>query len=225
MLSKEKSDPALGLKIHQHLLEHKVETPITGLVLSHAEHKIKTIEPLLKQVWETLGLDLTDDSLAETPKRIAKMLVLEKFYGLDYSNFPKATTVENKFKYDEMVLERKIKINSICEHHGIEIIGQAHIAYIPDRRVLGLSKLNRIADFFSRRPQIQERLTEQIYFALQFILETHNIAVCIDAEHMCVKTRGIMDACSDTVTSKLGGTFRLPEVRNEFYNLISLNRN
>jgi GTP cyclohydrolase I len=169
-----------------------------------------------------LGLDLTDDSLIDTPKRVAKMYVNEIFWGLDYDAFPKCTTVDNKMKYDEMVVERGINVQSNCEHHFVVIDGKATVGYIPNQKVLGLSKINRIVEYFSKRPQIQERLTEQVYFALQYILETDNIAVVIDAQHYCVKSRGVEDVGSSTVTSKLGGVFKSdPAVRTEFMNIVN----
>ena len=165
----------------------------------------------------TLGLDLTDDSLIDTPKRVAKMYVNEIFWGLDYEAFPKCTAVSNKMQYDEMVVERCINVQSNCEHHLVVIDGFATVGYIPSRKVLGLSKMNRIVEYFSKRPQIQERLTEQVWHALEYILETDNIAVVIDAQHFCVKSRGVEDVGSSTVTSKLGGMFRKdPTVRAEF---------
>jgi GTP cyclohydrolase I len=166
-----------------------------------------------------MGLNLEDDSLIDTPKRMAKMYINEIFYGLNYDNFPKATKVENKFKYDEMVLERNIVVNSTCEHHLLPIVGSAFVAYIPTKPVVGLSKLNRIVDFFARRPQVQERLTAQISEALKFLLQTEDVAVVIEAEHLCVKTRGVIDPCSDTITSSLSGKFRDPAMRAEFFAL------
>jgi GTP cyclohydrolase IA len=217
-----KTDFDLGKKVNQHLLSLGVETPIVNSPV-RLESRISVIEEQFKILHNVLGLDLKDDSLSETPLRIAKMLVNETFSGLNYENFPKATVVENKFKYDEMVVERNIKVNSLCEHHWKDILGFAHVAYIPNKKVLGLSKLNRIVDFFSRRPQIQERLTCQIFETLKYLLDTEDIAVFIEAEHLCVKTRGIMDACSDTATSKLGGAFKSnPSVRAEFFSIVNM---
>lgn len=171
---------------------------------------------------EALGLDLTDDSLIDSPRRVAKMFVSEIFWGLDYDNFPKCTAVENKMRYDEMVVERNISVMSSCEHHFVVIDGNATVAYIPGQHVLGLSKLNRIVEYFSKRPQIQERLTEQIYFALQYILGTDDIAVVVDAIHYCVRSRGVEDHGSSTVTSKLGGRFRTdPALRAEFMSIVN----
>jgi GTP cyclohydrolase I len=150
------------------------------------------------------------------------MYVNEIFWGLDYDAFPKCTTVDNKMKYDEMVVERNVNVQSNCEHHFVVIDGLATVAYIPKQKVLGLSKINRIVEYFSKRPQIQERLTEQIYHALSFILETDNVAVVIDAQHYCVKSRGVEDTGSSTVTSKLGGCFKSdPAVRAEFMNIVN----
>lgn len=219
-----KCDPKLGQKIHEWLVKHGVETPMSELPdtpLTPAQ-KIDIIESKFRDIMETLGLDLSDDSLEETPKRVAKMFVREIFWGLDYSCFPKCTTVSNKMHYDEMVVERNINVQSNCEHHFVIIDGLATVGYIPNEKVLGLSKINRIVEYFSKRPQIQERLTEQVYFALQYILETDDIAVVIDAQHFCVKSRGVEDVGSSTVTSKLGGVFKeKPEVRAEFMNLVN----
>jgi GTP cyclohydrolase IA len=223
-LNKLKSDPNLGHQIHAHLIKHGVETPLVENSLTDSE-KIDNIKENVRQIMETLGLDLSDDSLEETPIRVAKMYVREIFWGLDYNYFPKCTAVANKMKYDEMVIERNVNVQSNCEHHLIVIDGLANVAYIPKDKVLGLSKLNRIVEFFSKRPQIQERLTEQVYHALQYILGTDDIAVVIDAQHFCVKSRGVEDVGSSTITSKLGGVFKeKPEVRAEFMNLVNRGR-
>lgn len=219
--NKQKADPALGIAIHEHLVKCGVETPTTQNNLSRTD-KIDLIENHFRQIMQILNLDLDDDSLADTPKRVAKMFVNEIFWGLDYETFPKCTTVENKMHYDEMVVERNINVQSNCEHHFVVIDGKAVVGYIPNKKVLGLSKINRIVEYFSKRPQIQERLTEQIYHALQFILETDNVAVVIDAQHFCVKSRGVEDVGSSTVTSKLGGVFKTdPSVRAEFMNIVN----
>ena len=219
---KTKTDPVLGQKVHEHLISVGVETPVIDNGLSRAE-KIEKIEGHFDHIVTTLGLDLQDDSLMETPKRVAKMYVNEIFWGLDYDAFPKATVVENKMNYNEMVVERNISVQSNCEHHFVVIDGLATVAYVPKEKVLGLSKINRIVEYFSKRPQIQERLTEQIYHALSFILETENVAVMIDAQHYCVKSRGVEDTGSSTITSRLGGNFKAhPEVRAEFLALLKL---
>ena len=219
--NKTKTDPELGRKVHEHLVKCGVETPTIPNDIDRKE-KIEKIEHHFTAIMQTLGLDLTDDSLIETPKRVAKMYVNEIFWGLDYEAFPKCTTVENKMKYDEMVIERNVNVQSNCEHHFVVIDGVATVAYIPNQKVLGLSKINRIVEYFSKRPQIQERLTEQIYHALQFILDTDNIGVVIDAQHYCVKSRGVEDVGSSTVTSKLGGCFKTdPAVRLEFMNIVN----
>lgn len=217
--NKTKCDPQLGLRVHEYLVKMGVETPMNTNDWDRKE-KIAAIEGYFHQIMKTLGLDLSDDSLIETPTRVAKMYVNEIFYGLDYEAFPKCTTVENKMHYDEMVVERNVNVQSNCEHHFVVIDGLATVAYIPNQKVLGLSKINRIVEYFSKRPQIQERLTEQIFHALSFILETDNIAVLIDAQHYCVKSRGVEDTGSSTVTSKLGGGFKKdPALRAEFMSI------
>ena len=215
-----KTDPELGLQVHKHLVTQGVETPFTQTE-EYNDKKVKKIEKHFTEIMATLGMDLTDDSLMDSPKRVAKMFVNELFWGLDYAAFPKCTAIENKMGYDEMVLEKNITVTSACEHHFVTISGVAHVAYIPKNKVLGLSKLNRVVEYFSRRPQVQERLSEQIYHALSFILETPDVAVVIDAEHFCVKARGVEDPHSRTITSKLGGGFKEnPALRAEFMHLI-----
>ncbi len=217
--NKQKCDPVLGQQVHEHLVKMGVETPTNPNNYDRKE-KIDHIEAHFGHIMRILGLDLTDDSLIETPKRVAKMYVNEIFWGLDYEAFPKCTAVDNKMKYNEMVCERNINVQSNCEHHFVVIDGLATVAYVPKQKVLGLSKINRIVEYFSKRPQIQERLTEQIFHALQFILETEDVAVMIDAQHYCVKSRGVEDTGSSTVTSKLGGGFKTdPAARAEFYQL------
>ena len=219
--NKTKCDPILGQQVHEHLVKMGVETPMMPN-FNHYDRtkKIEMIEGYFRNIMHTLGLDLSDDSLIETPKRVAKMYVNEIFWGLDFEAFPKCTTVDNKMKYDEMVVERNINVQSNCEHHFVVIDGLATVAYVPKQKVLGLSKINRIVEYFSKRPQIQERLTEQIFHALQYILETEDVAVMIDAQHFCVKSRGVEDAGSSTITSKLGGGFKSdPAARAEFYQI------
>lgn len=215
--NKTKTDPDLGQKVHEHLVKMGVETPTVKTNWLDRKTKIEILEQQFKNIMETLGLDLTDDSLMETPKRVAKMYVNEIFWGLDYEAFPKCTTVENKMQYNEMVVERNVNVQSNCEHHFVVIDGLATVAYVPKDKVLGLSKINRIVEYFSKRPQIQERLTEQIFHTLQFILGTEDVAVMIDAQHYCVKSRGVEDTGSSTVTSRLGGGFKTdPAARQEF---------
>ena len=222
--NKTKTDPDLGREIHQHLVKCGVETPVTEDNLGRKD-KIEIIEKHFTEIMGTLGLDLTDDSLMDTPKRVAKMYVNEVFWGLDYEAFPKCTAVENKMHYDEMVVERNVNIQSNCEHHFVVIDGFATIGYIPKEKVIGLSKINRIAEYFAKRPQIQERLTEQIYHALEYILGTKDVAVVIDAQHFCVKSRGVEDVGSSTITSKLGGVFKEdPATRQEFMQIFHNNK-
>ncbi len=200
------------------LVHHGLETPMIDNGLS-AEQKYRRIEALMREVVETLGLDLSDDSLAETPHRIAKMYVREIFSGLDYSEFPTLSLIDNKMGVNEMVKVRDIEMVSTCEHHFVTIDGTAKVAYIPKDKILGLSKINRLVRFFARRPQVQERLTRQILVALQALLGTDDVAVSIDATHYCVKSRGVMDSNSQTSTTALGGCFEKNiHTRAEFLN-------
>ncbi len=192
--------------VRETLVEHGLETPMIDNGLS-AEQKYQRIESLMREVVETLGLDLSDDSLAETPHRIAKMYVREIFSGLDYSEFPKLSLIDNKMGVNEMVKVRDIELISTCEHHFVTIDGTAKVAYIPKDKILGLSKINRLVRFFARRPQVQERLTRQVLVALQALLGTEDVAVSMDATHYCVKSRGVMDSNSSTSTIALGGCF------------------
>lgn len=218
---KTKCDPILGKKVRVYLTKIGVETPINESALAvENKKKIDILEDAFTTIWKTVGVDLNDDSLRETPNRMAKMYINEIYFGLKDENFPKCTTVDNKMKYNEMVCERNINVQSNCEHHGVVIDGLATVAYVPKDKVLGLSKINRIVEYFSKRPQIQERLTEQIFHTLQYILDTEDVAVMIDAQHYCVKSRGVEDTGSSTVTSKLGGGFKSdPAARAEFYQL------
>jgi len=212
-----KTDLELGLKVHEFLKEKKVETParFDNPINNQKEQDYFEIVGKFAGIMEILGLDLSNSSLIDTPPRVAKMFLNEIFSGLDYSNFPKCTTNPNEFQFDEMVTISNIPSMSVCEHHFVTINGKAKIAYIPNEKVLGLSKFNRVVKFFSQRPQVQERLTMQIYWALVFILGTENIAVMIEADHMCVKQRGV-EQDSNTKTTKLGGAFKKSSVRAEF---------
>lgn len=212
-----KVDPILGQKVHQHLVSLGLETPTTDLVHNNTEEKIDVVKHHFTEIMNILGLDLEDDSLIDTPRRVAKMYVNEIFWGLDWEKFPKCTKIENKMGYNEMVIERGINVQSNCEHHFVVIDGLATVAYIPKQTVLGLSKMNRIVEYFAKRPQVQERLTEQVFHAISFILETEDVAVLIDAKHYCVASRGVEDTGSQTTTSKLGGAFKNdPVTRGEF---------
>ena len=216
-----KTDPVLGKLVHEHLFKLGVETPVTEKLLTSSE-KVNIIQDKFYDIMVALGLDLSDDSLADTPKRVAKMFVNEIFWGLDYDAFPKCTTIQNKMGYNEMLIERNINVQSNCEHHFVIIDGLATVGYIPKDVVLGLSKINRVVEYFSKRPQVQERLTEQVFHALEYILDTDNIAVVIDAQHYCVKSRGVEDTGSSTVTSKLGGAFKNdPTTRAEFMSIVN----
>lgn len=205
-----------AIRVRSALEARGLETPMKSNNLT-LDDKQSRITGLMTEMMDVLGLDLEDDSLAETPKRIAKMYVREIFSGLDYSYFPKITLIENKMKVDEMVQVRDITLTSTCEHHFVTIDGTATVAYIPRSKVIGLSKINRIVQFFARRPQVQERLTQQVLVALQALLESDDVAVSITATHYCVKARGVMDATSSTTTTSLGGIFKSrPETRQEF---------
>lgn len=186
------------------------------------EEKIEQIKIDVHHILTTLGMDLTDDSLKETPNRVAKMFVKEIFGGLNPAKKPNSSTFENNYKYGEMLVEKNITLYSTCEHHLLPIIGKAHIAYISSGRVIGLSKMNRIVDFFARRPQVQERLTMQIVQELQIALKTKDVACVIDAKHLCVNSRGIKDIESSTVTSEFGGKFKDPQTKREFLDYIKL---
>lgn len=193
--------------VRQALVECGLETPLVDNGLTR-QQKYERIRDSFKEITETLGLDLRDDSLQETPHRIAKMYVDEIFSGLDYSQFPKISVIENKMQVQEMVLVDDIDLVSTCEHHFVTIDGSARVAYIPGDKIIGLSKINRIVRFFSQRPQVQERLTQQILIALQTLLETDDVAITINAVHYCVKSRGVMDSNSSTRTTALGGAFK-----------------
>jgi GTP cyclohydrolase I len=214
------NDHKLGLKVNEMLKARHIETPTIPIPDTPGVNWIEpTIEGKLRDILKYLGMDLTNDSLIETPHRVAKMYCQEIFTGLDYANFPKCTTIENGMTYDEMIA-CKASVMSVCEHHLVPFIGSCHVAYIPNQKVVGLSKINRITDFFSRRPQVQERLTLQIAETLKYILETEDVAVVIKAEHLCVKLRGVKDANSETITSKMSGKFMSNQsLRAEFLSL------
>ena len=194
-------------RVRDALIMRGLETPLVENGLTRDE-KFERIKDAFEDIASTLGLDLKDDSLCDTPKRIAKMYVDEIFSGLDYARFPKATAIDNKMGVEEMVRIDDISVVSTCEHHFVTIDGLASVAYIPGSRIIGLSKVNRIVRFFAQRPQVQERLTQQVLVALQTLLETDDVAVSINAVHYCVKARGVMDSNSRTRTTALGGQFK-----------------
>lgn len=180
------------------------------------EEKMAAIRHHFSKIMEALGLDLSDESLRETPRRVAKMFVKEVFSGLDGRNFPAITTFPNDHGYSEMLVEKDISLHSFCEHHFLPIVGKAHVAYFPKEKVVGLSKLNRLVKHYARRPQVQERLTVQIAEGMQAVLGTEDVAVWIEADHLCVAARGVEDTRSATVTSYFGGRFREPAERQAF---------
>ncbi|MEN8790410.1 MAG: GTP cyclohydrolase I FolE [Flavobacteriaceae bacterium] len=202
------------------------ETPLRedAFVLDD-EEKIERIKSNVREIMLTLGLDMEDDSLKGTPDRVAKMYVREIFGGLSPSRKPKASTFKNKYKYGEMLVEKNITVHSTCEHHMLPIVGKAHIAYISNGTVVGLSKMNRIVDYFAKRPQVQERMNIQIVKELQNVLGTDDVACVIDAKHLCVNSRGIRDTESSTVTAEYGGKFKEEAVRREFLDYINLDTN
>ena len=199
-----------------------VETPLRhDAFVKSDQQKIEAIQKYFAKIMEELGLDLTDDSLSGTPYRFAKMYVKELFYGLDPSKKPKISTFNNKYGYKKMLIEQNITIDSACEHHFLPIVGHAHIAYVPNKKVIGLSKINRLVDYYSHRPQVQERLCLQILKDLQQSLETDDVIVVINAKHLCVSSRGIKDKNSFTTTIEYGGVFEDINYRNEFFGSLS----
>ncbi|MEZ4884844.1 MAG: GTP cyclohydrolase I FolE [Chitinophagales bacterium] len=217
----EKHDEAENDLIGDNHIFTSLNTPLRADAFEMDDtEKIAKIEEHFKVIMETLGLDLTDDSLKGTPRRVAKMYVKEIFSGLNPANKPAYTLFDNKYQYNEMLIERDITFHSNCEHHFVPIIGKAHIAYIPGEKVVGLSKLNRIVQYFAKRPQVQERLTMQIANELREVLQTEDVAVLLEADHACVITRGVGDVNSSTVTSKFYGKFEEEATRREFLQLI-----
>lgn len=199
------------------------ETPLRSDAFDLTDdQKVESIKKDVESILNTLGLDLTDDSLKGTPNRVAKMFVKEIFGGLHPDKKPSSSTFDNKYKYDEMLVEKNIVVYSTCEHHLLPIVGRAHVAYISNGTVVGLSKMNRIVDYFAKRPQVQERLTIQIVQELQRVLGTEDVACVIDAKHLCVNSRGIKDIESSTVTSEFGGKFKEDKVKREFLDYIQL---
>ncbi|MGA0415818.1 MAG: GTP cyclohydrolase I FolE [Flavobacteriaceae bacterium] len=212
----------LGDLDHDHPF-NSAETPLRADAFERSDaEKIEAIEQKVWDILHLLGMDLTDDSLKGTPKRVAKMFVNEIFGGLHPDRKPSASTFDNKYKYGQMLVEKNITVYSTCEHHLLPIVGKAHVAYISNGTVVGLSKMNRIVDYFAKRPQVQERLTIQIVQELQKILNTDNVACVIDAKHLCVNSRGIRDISSSTVTAEFGGLFNNKETKREFLDYLQL---
>ncbi len=212
-------DPELGKKIHQLLLDKKVESPAFFNQLT--ENSLNDIKDKFHDLLQSIGLDLNDASIANTPKRAAKFFVNELFYGLDYNNFPKMTANPNDYTYTSPLFSQSIAFNSTCEHHLVAISGNAYLAYIPKDKIIGLSKLNRIVDFFAKRPQVQERVTRQIFFALQEILRTEDIAIGITAKHSCIAIRGVRDDSTKNITVEFGGRFNTdPQLKQTIYDML-----
>lgn len=197
------------------------ETPLRPDAFDKSDaEKMATIEKHFHIIMEEMGLDMTDDSLRGTPHRVAKMFIQEIFSGLNPANKPKISVFENSYHYDKMLVEANISFNSTCEHHFLPIIGKAHIGYVSNGKVIGLSKLNRIVDYYARRPQVQERMIMQIFNELKTVLDTEDVIVVVEAEHLCVSSRGIKDSSSYTSTIQYGGIFKEKETRNDFFNLL-----
>ncbi|MFA9193178.1 GTP cyclohydrolase I FolE [Flavobacterium sp. FBOR7N2.3] len=198
-----------------------VKTPLrSDAFVKTDDQKIEAISFHYQKIMEELGLDLTDDSLSGTPYRVAKMYVKELFSGLDPKNKPKISVFDNKYEYNKMLVESNITFNSSCEHHFLPIVGKAHIGYISSGKVIGLSKMNRIVQYFGRRPQVQERMTMQIFNELKTALQTDDVIVVVEAEHLCVSTRGVNDKSSKTTTLEYGGQFSDTQIRNDFFKMI-----
>lgn len=210
-------------ELDHHHYSRSIETPLRpdAFELSDKD-KIEKIEFHFAEIMKTLGLDLNDDSLSQTPRRVAKMYVKEIFSGLNPENNPATTLFQNKYGYNQMLVEKDISVYSMCEHHFVPIFGKAHVAYIANGKVIGLSKIHRIVKYYCRRPQVQERLTRQIAEALKHILKTENVAVVIDARHMCVEARGVEDITSSTVTAAISGEFQKEATRTEFLRYIGI---
>ena len=206
--------------------QHKassVETPLRADAFDISdEQKIAAIEPHFRAIMEILGMDLRDDSLRGTPLRVAKMYVKELFQGLNPANMPSMTLFDNKFQYNEMLVEKNINFYTNCEHHFVPFFGKAHVAYISSGKVIGLSKLNRLVEYFSKRPQVQERLTMQVGKALQTVLQTQDVAIMMDAKHLCVSSRGVKDDSSNTITTFFGGRFQEEQTKMEFLKYVEI---
>lgn len=216
-----KDNEQIEIEGDNHFLAN-IETPLRADAFDKSDdEKIKNIQHHFKMIMQEMGLDLTDDSLSGTPYRFAKMYVKELFYGLNPANKPKLSTFDNKYGYKKMLVEQHITIDSSCEHHFLPIVGHAHIGYVPTKKVIGLSKINRLVDYYSHRPQVQERLALQILNDLQNVLETKDVIVVINAKHLCVSSRGIKDKNSFTTTIEYGGCFDETATRNEFLKIIT----
>ena len=216
----EKDRIQIELEGDNHIMT-SIDTPLLSAAFEKSDReKVSIIQDYFKGIMETLGLDLNDDSLKGTPYRVAKMYVNELFHGLDPKNKPSISVFENKYRYNKLLIEKNITFSSSCEHHFLPIIGQAHVGYISSGKVIGLSKINRIVEYYGKRPQVQERMTLQIYTELKTALDTEDVIVVIDAEHLCVSTRGVKDRTSSTITLEYGGKFNELSQREEFLRLI-----
>ena len=217
---KEEDKIRFELEGDNHIMTN-IETPlVSDAFVKTDEEKIKEIEIYFKGIMKTLGLDLSDDSLKGTPHRFAKMYVKELFSGLNPKNKPSTSVFENKYEYNKILIEKNITFSSACEHHFLPIVGTAHVGYVSSGKVIGISKINRIVEYYGKRPQVQERMTIQVYNELKKTLESDDVIVVVDAEHLCISTRGIKDRTSSTVTMEYGGVFNEPTKRDEFLRLL-----
>ena len=217
---KEEDKIRFELEGDNHIMTN-IETPlVSDAFVKTDEEKIKEIEIYFKGIMKTLGLDLSDDSLKGTPHRFAKMYVKELFSGLNPKNKPSTSVFENKYEYNKILIEKNITFSSACEHHFLPIVGTAHVGYVSSGKVIGISKINRIVEYYGKRPQVQERMTIQVYNELKNALESDDVIVVVDAEHLCISTRGIKDRTSSTVTMEYGGVFNEPTKRDEFLRLL-----
>ena len=217
---KEEDKIRFELEGDNHIMTN-IETPlVSDAFVKTDEEKIKEIEIYFKGIMKTLGLDLSDDSLKGTPHRFAKMYVKELFSGLNPKNKPSTSVFENKYEYNKILIEKNITFSSACEHHFLPIVGTAHVGYVSSGKVIGISKINRIIEYYGKRPQVQERMTIQVYNELKNALESDDVIVVVDAEHLCISTRGIKDRTSSTMTMEYGGVFNEPTKRDEFLRLL-----
>jgi GTP cyclohydrolase I len=219
-------DFELGEIIHNLMLKNNLESAVDYAVIQNwqNENKIEAINHKFSEFIQELGMNIADDSIKDTPKRVVKFYLNELFYGLDYKNFPKISFDKNEYKYHSPLISSGIQVNSTCEHHFVSINGVAFVGYIPKNRVVGLSKINRVVDFFAKRPQIQERMTKQIHVALKYILDTNDVAVAINAKHNCIVIRGVKDAGTRNITLELSGKFSEDQIlKDNFYKQVFIN--
>lgn len=221
-------DPILGQKIKELLIAKNLENPVNGknIAMWGTEEHLNVLSSKMAEFLEILGLDLNDNSIKKTPHRVVDFLIRESFYGLNYNNFPRVSTNDNLYEYHELLISSGVVVHSTCEHHLVSITGEAVVAYIPNKHIVGLSKINRVVDFFARRPQVQERMTRQIFVTLQEVLHTEDVAVAITAKHNCIVVRGVKNSGTENITFALGGKFNTVDTfKNTFYQSIMIQDN